>query len=57
MENKKQPLKSRLSFVLRDPNEFSHSKGINSVVLGKSYDKQNGKFLTYVHDIILYLPK
>ena len=43
MDNKK--TKSRLSFVLRDSNEFSHSKGINAVVLGKSYEKlQPGKF-------------
>lgn len=27
--------------ILRDPNEFSHSKGINHVVMGLSY---NGKF-------------
>ena len=39
MEIRKAP-KSRLSFILRDSNEFSHSKGINSVVLGKGYEKQ-----------------
>jgi len=31
--------KTRLSFVLRDQDEFFHSKGINSLALGRSYEK------------------
>ena len=49
-QNQQKPPKSRLSFILRDKNEFSHSKGtfkfcfifvigINSVALGKYYRK------------------
>ena len=53
-QNQQKPPKSRLSFILRDKNEFSHSKGmyrfflikclgINSVALGKYYRKDSGK--------------
>ena len=45
MNNKQQAakLRTRLSFILRDKNEFYHSKGINSLAMGKSYEKVDGQ--------------
>jgi len=37
----KQNPKSRLSFIIRDPNEIYHSKGINSTALGKNYKSED----------------
>ena len=28
--------------MLRDPKEFSHSRSVNSLVLGKSYERDQG---------------
>lgn len=35
--------KTRLSFVLRENDEFFHSKGINSLVTGRAYEKHDGQ--------------
>ena len=44
MNNKQQAMKprTRLSFILRDKNEFYHSKGINSLTMGRAYDRNEG---------------
>ena len=35
----RQKAKARLSFILRDPDEFAHNRSINTLTLGKSYKK------------------
>lgn len=44
MNNKQQAVKprTRLSFILRDRNEFYHSKGINSLTMGRCYERNEG---------------
>ena len=37
----RQNAKSRLSFILRDRNEIQHSKEINSIELGRSFNNDD----------------
>lgn len=37
----RQNSKSRLSFILRDRNEIQHSKEINSIELGRSFQNDD----------------